>query len=153
MKKLLVGKVIGFLGICIFAVGISYIVTYYLDKNLYEDINFLVTFEDTKEFTIENAHSREDVLKTYPYIFTVLNQGKKKTDYEIVLSDNNSDRENLQYILFLNDQEVKSGSLNELKKNVLYTAKLGSNKTDTYQLYVYSKEEKDYTYSLLINVN
>ena len=38
-KRLLIGRIIGFIGICIFAMGLSYTVTYYMDKVLYEDIS------------------------------------------------------------------------------------------------------------------
>ena len=50
MKRLLIGKIIGFIGLILFVMGLSYIVTSYLEKDKYEDINLLVTFEDTKYF-------------------------------------------------------------------------------------------------------
>ena len=55
-KRLLIGKLIGFIGIIIFAMGVSYIFTYFKDKAKYQDINLLVVFEDTKTFKIDKLH-------------------------------------------------------------------------------------------------
>ena len=55
MKKNGTGKIIGFIGLCVFIAGISYLLTQYLDKNLYLNTELLVTFEDTKEFMLENT--------------------------------------------------------------------------------------------------
>ena len=76
-KRLLIGKIIGFIGIIIFAMGISYIITFYSERKKYQDINLLVTFEDTKTFKIEKLQDKELTLKTYPYKFTVKNKNKR----------------------------------------------------------------------------
>ena len=48
----------------------------------------------------------------------------------------NITRSNLDYILFLNDKEVKKGKLNELENDILYDTNLKGKKTDIYKLYI-----------------
>lgn len=155
-KKLLIGKIICFIGILIFTIGISYMFTYYLEKTKYQDIDLLVTFEDTYDFTLENTSflDEESVLKTYPYIFTVLNNGKSKVNYQIKINDldTNISREDLDYILYKNDKEIKKGSLDNIN-DILYTTNIKGKKNDTYKLYIYLNKELDevnYKYSLEI---
>ena len=87
-KRLLIGKLIGFIGIIIFAMGVSYIFTYFKDKIKYQDINLLVVFEDTKTFKIDKLQEKDETLKEYPYKFTIKNNNKVKTKYEIIIKDN-----------------------------------------------------------------
>jgi len=157
-KRLLIGKIIGFVGICLFAMGISYLVTYYLEKESFQDIKLLITFEDTKTFELENTNKleKEAALKTYPYIFTIENQGKT-TDYTITLEDveiKNLSRQNLNYILLEDDKEVKEGLLSELEDDVLYQSSILKNKEKNYKLYIYLNEELEsinYEYKIMIN--
>lgn len=88
-KRLLIGRIIGFIGICIFAMGLSYTVTYYMDKVLYEDISLLVTFEDTETFKLENTSKLEktEALNTYPYIFSIENNGLGSVTYQIKIQE------------------------------------------------------------------
>ena len=156
-KKLLIGKIIGFVGLLIFTVGLSYTITYYLDKSLYNDINLLVTFEDTKTFTISNTNylNLEEALETYPYIFKVKNKNEK-TEFNILIEDvnyKNVDRSNLNFILYKNNEVVKKGILGEIEDNILYKANISKNKTDTYKLFVYLNEElEDVEYEYLIKI-
>lgn len=160
-KRLLIGKIIGLIGILSFTIGISYILTYQLEKTKFEDVKLLVTFEDTKEFLLENTNflTREEALETYPYIFSIKNNGKSIVNYEIKIKDkeiSNLERSDLNYMIFLNDEEIKTGKLSELKDNVLYESKIKNKKTDIYKLYIYiNKEISDakYKYSLEIISN
>lgn len=157
-KRLLIGKIIGTIGLLIFTMGISYIITYYLDRSLYENISLLVTFEDDTTFSLLELKEleKEEALKTYPYVFNVLNKGKSEVTYKIEIKDeeiSGLDRNSLDYILFLNDKEVKTGTLSEIADNILYEAKIKKNQTDIYKLYIYLNEEKEevsYKYSLKI---
>lgn len=160
-KRLLIGKIIGTIGIMIFAMGISYIITYHFEKSLYEDINLLVTFEDNEYFSLENTKKllKEEAMKTYPYIFTIENKGKSSSSYEIKIKDEelkNIERSNLDYVVLLNDKEVLSGSLSDVENNTLYKTSIEKKKTDTYKVYIYLNsevEEASYKYSLDIVSN
>lgn len=155
MKKF--GKIIGVIGLCLFAVGVSYFFTQYLDKNLYLNTELQVTFEDTKEFALENKNklSKEEAIKEYPNTILVENKSLKNVDYTISIDNKKTDNlDSLNYVLYLNDKEVKEGNLKDLKDNLLYETKIEKKKTDTYKLYVYlTKEIKDidYTYSIVVN--
>ena len=150
------GKIILVLGICLFIVGISYVVTKYLDKNMYLNTNLLVTFEDSKEFDLESTDvlTKEEALEVYPNKFTVENRSLKNVKYNIILSeiDTNINKENLSYILYLNDKEVKAGKISEVEK-VLYTREVGIKKTDKYKLYLYlTEKETDASYNYKIEI-
>ena len=155
MKKF--GKIIGFIGICLFAVGASYFLTQYLDKNLYLNTELEVTLEDTEEFSLESKETltKEEAIKIYPNTIKVENKSLKKVDYTLSIDNKKTDNlDALSYVLYLNDKEVKAGDLKDLKDNLLYETKVGMKKTDTYKLYIYlSKdvEDIDYTYSIVVN--
>lgn len=156
MKRLLIGKIIGFIGLILFVMGLSYIVTSYLEKDKYEDINLLITFEDTKYFELENTSflEKDEVIKTYPYIFEIENKGKSSVNYQIEITDleiSNLTREDLNYILMLDSEEVKTGTLSEIDNNILYSFKIKSKNNEKYKLYIYLNKEKEdvsYKYSL-----
>ena len=138
-----IGKFILIIGICILMVGIGYVVTKYLDKNLYLNTNLLVTFEDTKEFNLESTEvlDKEKALDIYPNKFIVENKSLKGVKYDVVLKVlDDSTEENLEYILYLNDEEVKSGKIKDIK-DVLYTKSIGLKKKDYYKLYIYLTKE------------
>ncbi|MBQ8472328.1 MAG: hypothetical protein IJ501_02365 [Bacilli bacterium] len=146
MKRILIGKIIGTLGLILFTTGLSYLITYQLDRDKFQDINILVTFEDSKEFTLENLNKldKESAMLTYPYIFEVKNEGKSKTSYKIKIKNlelNNLEKENLNYILIKNDLEVKSGSLIDLEDNLLYNTNILKKEIDIYKLYIYLNQE------------
>ena len=119
-KRLLIGKIIGFIGIIIFAMGISYVITFYSERKKYQDINLLVTFEDTKTFKIEKLQDKELTLKTYPYKFTVKNKNKSNISYKIKIKDINLDikRNDLNYVLLKNDKQVKEDSFKNLNNHI-----------------------------------
>jgi len=152
----LVGKIIGILGLCSLAAGIGFIVTKYLDKNLYLDTKLLVKFEDYKEFNLESTdvYSKEEAINIYPNKFTVENKSLKGVKYDIHLKEkeSNVNKDNLSYILYLNDKEVKAGKISELEE-ILYSNSVGLKKTDEYKLYIYLTEKEDapkFTYTLEI---
>ena len=155
MKKF--AKIIGFIGICLFAIGASYFLTQYLDKNLYLNTELEVTLEDTEEFSLESKETltKEEAIKIYPNTIKVENKSLKKVDYTLSIDNKKTDNlDALSYVLYLNDKEVKAGDLKDLKDNLLYETKVGMKKTDTYKLYIYlSKdvEDIDYTYSIVVN--
>ena len=155
MKK--VGKIIGFIGLCLFAVGASYFLTQYLDKNLYLNTELEVTLEDSKEFSLESKEklTKEEAIKIYPNTIRVENKSLKKVNYTISIDNKKTDNlDALSYVLYLNDEEVKSGDLKDLKDNLLYETKVGMKKTDTYKLYIYLNkdiEDIDYTYSIIVD--
>ena len=86
-KRLLIGKTIGFIGIIIFAMGISYIVTFFSERKKYQDVNLAVTFEDTTSFLIDQVQVRENALKTYPYKFIIKNESDMEVTYQIKITD------------------------------------------------------------------
>lgn len=146
-KRLLIGKLIGFIGIIIFAMGVSYIFTYFKDKTKYQDINLLVVFEDTKTFKIDKLQEKEETLKEYPYKFTIKNNNKVKTKYEIIIKDNQElDKTKLNYILYKNDQVLKEDNL----KNNIIIDEIEKNSENNYSLYIYSSLEGTYEYSIEI---
>lgn len=146
-KRLLIGKLIGFIGIIIFAMGISYIFTYFKDKIKYQDINLLVVFEDTKTFKIDKLQEKDETLKEYPYKFTIKNNNKVKTKYEIIIKDNQElDKTKLNYILYKNDKVLKEDNL----KNNIIMDEIEKNSENNYSLYIYSSLEGTYEYSIEI---
>ena len=143
--KLLIGKIICFLGICLISMGVSYTITYYMEKSLYYDIELLVTYEDTKSFKLENTNvlTKEEALKTYPYIFSLENKGKGEVTYQLKINDikNSTTRDKLDYILYKNDEELKSGNLALLENDILITDSLEKDETIAYKVYIYLNEE------------
>lgn len=145
-KRLLIGKFIGFIGIIIFAMGVSYIITYYADSKKYQDINLLVTYEDTKTFKVDNITDKETILKTYPYKFEVKNNNKANISYNICIKkfDKLENKNSLSYILYKNDEVVKTSKIND---KCLYKDKISGKESINYSLYVYGNETE---YSLEI---
>lgn len=156
--KLRLSKIIGFIGICIFVAGVSYIFTKYLDKNLYLNTNILVTFEDTKEFSLESTEklTKEEALKVYPNTFKVENKSLKLIKYSVIYEEkeSNLEEDDLSYILYLNNKEIKDGKISDLKDNLLYNGSIKMKKTDVFKLYLYLNNEKDevkYNYTIKID--
>jgi len=155
-KRNKIGKIILVIIICLIMVGVGYIGTKYLDKNLYLNTNLLVTFEDTKEFNLESTKvfDKESATSIYPNKITIENKSLKKVKYNLVLTkiDSNIDEDNLEYILYLNDKEVKSGKISSIK-DILYTTDIGIKKKDYYKLYIYlTKETSDPKYNYKLEV-
>ena len=160
MKKGLIGKIIISIILAIFSMGFSYVITSNLDKHLFMPIDLLITFEDTKEFTLETTKSleKEEALTFYPYAFKIENRGTE-ANYQILLEDveiKNITRDNLNYVLMKDKKEVKSGSLKNLDNNVLYETKILEEDITLYQLYIYVTKESDdviYTYQIKVVSN
>lgn len=156
MKK--IGKLIGFIGLCVFIAGISYVLTKNLDKNLYLNTNLEITFEDSKEFSLENTNklTKEEALKTYPNTFKVENKSLKKVQYDVIFKEikNNIKDYDLNYILYLNDKEVKEGKIKDLEDDILYNNTISIKRTDTYKLYLYLTDEiEEVTYNYTIKID
>ena len=154
MKRNKVGKIILFIGICLFMTSLGYVVTKYLDKNLYLNTNLLVTFEDYKEFNLENTDvlTKDEAILEYPNKFIIENRSLKNVNYSIKLIeiDSNIENDKLNYILYKNDKEIKSGLLSEID-DILYQTDISIKKKDYYKLYIYlneKEEEPKYTYKL-----
>ena len=157
MKKGLIGKLVVVIILAILSFFISYYVTSFLDRNLFKPIDLLITFEDTKDFTLENTNkmTKEEALLIYPYTFEIKNNGAS-VDYQIILEDlkkENISRDDLEFILVRDGKEVKSGNLLYLKNNIIYKTNILEDEVSKYQLYVYvtsNKEEIYYQYQIKV---
>lgn len=157
-KKLIVIGII----LTILAGVLGYFGTEYIDKlRKGKDVKVSVTFEDTKEFTIENNHqlSKDEALLEWPYIFHMENTGNDEGLYQIKIIDNQENtikREDLSYLLYINSQEVANKKLNEIKDDVLYQGNIDKNTKLEFKLYIWSnkdyQDEDLYKYLLDINV-
>lgn len=156
-KLIIIGVILGILS------GIlGYFGTLYLDKlKKGGEVNVSVTYEDVEEFTLENNKKleKDEALKEWPYIFHIENTGSGKGLYQIKIIDydkNTIKREDLSYILLMNDKEIKAGKLNDLSEDILYNGEIAGNIKQDFKLYIwsgkdYSNEDK-YQYKLDIIV-
>lgn len=142
-KLIIIGVILGILS------GVlGYFGTFYIDKlRKGGEVNVSVTYEDVEEFTLENNKKleKDDALKEWPYIFHIENSGNNKGLYQIKIvdsSDNTIKREDLSFVLMLNDKEIKFGKVNELKEDILYTGEIEGNIKQDFKLYIWSN--KDY---------
>ena len=65
-----------------------------------------------------------------------------------------SERANLNYLLYKNDEILQEGTLDKINDNILATSKINSKAKDTYKLYIYFNKKIDdasYTYSLKVD--
>lgn len=154
-------KIIGVILLClIIGVG-AYFGTLYLDKlKKGGDVNVTVTFDDTETYTIPSIKkmTKEDALAEWPYIMEVENTGDGKGLYQIKITDVDTStikREKLEYLLELDDKEIATGKLSDIKENVLYTGEIEGKKKQKYKLYIWvfdDVNEKDiYEYKLEFN--
>lgn len=127
---------------------LGYFGTLYLDKlKKGGEVKVSVTYEDVEEFTLENNKKleKEEALKEWPYIFHVENTGNAKGLYQIKIIDldgNTIKRDDLSFVFMMNDKEIKSGKLNELKDDILYNGEIDGNLKQDFKLYIWSN--KDY---------
>ena len=156
-------KIIGVILLCaIFGVG-GYFGTLYLD-NLRKggDVNITVTFDDTETFKLESIKKmdKEAALKEWPYIINVENTGDAKGLYQILITDFETStipRDKLEYVLKLDDKEVASGSLKDVKDNILYTGEIEGKTKQNYKFYIwvivdaFNYEEDNYEYKIEFN--
>ena len=153
-KKTHVKRNIIVIVLCIVFLIIGYFGTLYLDQNKNKgDVNLAVTFDDTKTYVIPNTSklSKEEALIEWPYIINLDNKGEAKGLYQIIIHDIDTStikREDLEYCLLLNDKEIISSNLKDIKDNVLYTGNINGLEKQVYKLYIWVTNdiEKDNTY-------
>lgn len=154
-------KIIGVVFLCLIIGVLSYFGTLYLDKlKQGGEVKVIVTFDDSDTYVIPNIKKmdKKEALDEWPYIMEVANDGSGKALYQIIITDvekTTIKRENLEYSLYLDDKEVTSGNLSNIKNNVLYTGEIGGNTKQKYKLYIWvtsDVDEKDtYEYKLEFN--
>ena len=154
-------RIIGVIFLCgIIGVG-AYFGTLYLDKlKKGGEVNLTVTFDDTESYIIPSVKkmTKEEALKEWPYIMEVDNSGSGKGLYQLIITDVDTStikRDNLEYILELDDKEVSSGKLSAIKDNILYTGEIEGNTKQKFKLFIWvvsEVDEKDtYEYKLEFN--
>lgn len=139
---------------------VGYFGTMYLDQlRKGGTVDISITYEDVEEFQIENNKKldKENALKEWPYIFHLENKGSATGLYQIKIEDNKDNtikRDDLSYVLLMNDQEIKTGKISELKDDVLYQGEAKDNSKQDFKLYIWSntdyQEEDIYKYKLNI---
>jgi hypothetical protein len=156
-------RIIGVIILCaIIGVG-AYFGTMYLDKlRKGGEVNVTVTFDDTETFKLESVKKmdKEKALKEWPYIMNVENTGSGKGLYQIIITDIETStipRDKLEYVLKLDDKEIASGNLKDVKDNILYTGEIEGNTKQEFKLYIwvivdaFNYEEDNYEYKLEFN--
>ena len=154
-------KIVGVIFLCLLIGVVAYFGTYYLDKlRKGGDVNVTVTFDDTESYIIPSTikMDKEKALLEWPYIMEVNNTGSGKGLYQIIITDiENStiERKKLSYSLHLDDKEVTTGVLSDIKDNVLYEGEITGNTKQKYKLYIWVNsdvdEEDTYEYKLEFN--
>ena len=154
-------KIVGVIFLCLIVGVIAYFGTYYLDKlRKGGEVKVTVTFDDTETYVIPNTSKmdKELALKEWPYIMEVNNTGSGKGLYQILITDVETStikREKLAYSLYLDDKEIVTGKLGDVKDNVLYTGEILGNTKQKYKLYIWVVEEVEkeanYEYKLEFN--
>ena len=101
---------------------------------------------------------KEKALKEWPYMIEVDNTGSGKGLYQIIITDVETStikRDKLDYVLCLDDKEVSSGKLKDVKDNILYTGEILGKTKQKYKLYIWVTDEVDkednYEYKLEFN--
>lgn len=154
-------KIIGVIFLCLIVGVGAYFGTFYLDKlRRGGDVQVTVTFDDTETYIIPSVKkmNKEEALKEWPYMMEVENTGSGKGLYQIIITDGDEctiKRDNLEYLLLLDDKEISNGKLSDIKGNVLYTGEIEGKTKQKYKLYIWvSKEvegEAKYEYKLEFN--
>lgn len=145
----------------IFSFALSFILTYYYDKGIdsKKNASLELIYEDYEYCALENNSvlSKEDALKEWPFIFKMKNKGNTDSLYQLsILYDKENDMkiDSFNYILFINDEEVKNDKLINLDENILYEDKIKSNKENVYKLYIYkNKEDQGTVFKYSVKVN
>lgn len=154
-------RIIGVILLCAVIGVVAYFGTLYMDKlKKGGEVNVTVTFDDTETYTIPSIEkmNKEAALKEWPYIMEVNNEGNGKGLYQIIITDmekSNIKRDKLEYSLYLDDKEITSGKLNDIKNNVLYTGEIEGNTKQKYKLYIWvnSDVEKESLYEYKLEFN
>ena len=154
-------KIIGVILLCLVIGVVGYYGTLYLD-NLRRggDVNVTVTFDDTETYIIPSIEkmNKDKALKEWPYMMDVENTGSGKGLYQIIITDKETStikRDKLDYSLYLDDKEIKSGKLNDVKDNVIYTGEINGKTKQRYKLYIWvnSDVEKESVYEYKLEFN
>ena len=154
-------RIIGVILLCgIIGVG-AYFGTLYLDKlKKGGEVNLTVTFDDTETYVIPSVKKmkKEEALEEWPYIMELDNTGSGKGLYQLIITDIDKStlkRDVLEYALYLEDKEIKSGKLSDIKDNILYTGEIEGKTKQKYKLYIWVTSEVDeksvYEYKLEFN--
>ena len=154
-------KIVSVILICI-AIGIiSYFGTYFLDQlRKGGDVKVTVTFDDTESYVIPSIAkmNKQEALKEWPYIMNVENTAGGKGLYQIIITDKETStikRDKLEYSLYLDDKEVSSGKLKDIKNNILFTGEIEGKTKQKYKLYIWVtndvEKESVYEYKLEFN--
>ncbi len=148
--------------LCLISGILSYFGTLFLDKlKKGGDVQVSVTFDDTETYEIPSVQKmdKDTALKEWPYIITLENSGTSKGLYQIMIEDEEKStikRDDLEYVLFLDDKEVANGNLGKIKDNLLYTYEIEGKKEQKYKLYIWVindvEDDSIYTYHLNFNV-
>lgn len=154
-------KIIGVIFLCLIVGVGAYFGTLYLDKlRKGGEVNVTVTFDDTETYVIPSVikMDKEKALEEWPYMMEVENTGNGKGLYQILITDGDEvtiKRDSLEYLLLLDDKEVSSGKLGDIKDNVLYTGEIEGKTKQKYKLYIWVFREVDkeakYEYKLEFN--
>ncbi len=119
--------------------------------------NLEVSLSNSKR-SLSNEELNSDT--TIPYTFNIINNGKVRAKYKVILYDNASSgnsikRENLHYQLILNNSIIKEGILSDIKDDILDLRSINSNNANEYNLKVWIDEDAltedlKYTYYLKV---
>ena len=159
MKKKAIRIIITII-LCIITFIGGYYLTLFLDNlGRGDDLNVTVTFDDTESYIIPSTKkmTKEEALKEWPYIIHLENTSSGKGQYQIIIHDLDTatiKREDLNYLLMLDDKEVGSGKLSSIKENVLYTGEIKEKAKYEFKLYIWvinDIEEGKYEYKLDFN--
>ena len=154
-------KIVGIIFLCLIVGVVTYFGTYYLDKlRRGGDVKITVTYDDTETYSIPSnvKMDKEKALKEWPYIMEVNNSGSGKGLYQIIITDlkeSTIKRENLEYALYLDDKEVSTDKLSNIKNNVLYEGEINGNTKQKYKLYIWvtTDVDKEDTYEYKLEFN
>lgn len=146
--------------LCLLSGVLAYFITLKIDMiRKGGNVDIKVTFDDTETYVIPSTKkmTKEEALKEWPYKLEVLNNGNAKGLYQIIITDvsDSIKREDLDYVLMLDEKEVSSGTLSNIKNNVLYTYEIDKNSKQKYDLYIWCTENQDekstFEYKLTFN--
>ena len=139
----------------------TYYGTLYLDNQKKGgDVKMTVTFDDTESYVIPNTKKLDEELakQEWPYMMEVKNEGDGTGLYQIIITDiekSTIKRDNLMYLLILDDVEVSRGKLSSITSDILYQGMITGNTTQKYKLYIWStvepEEDAYYEYKLAFN--
>lgn len=119
----------------IFVIAILVVTTFMVYKALTRHEEIKVIYE-------ENLYSQTEKEKTNPYNFKATSN--LDLNYELVIDfkDKNIDLSKLQYILYLNEEEIENTTLGD---EILYEGVMEKDKEYNYSLYVIGEDKLEYS--------